>query len=70
MVGAAGEGFRVRVVGDCMAAALYSKPFRLQTAAGRDDYLLNKADTKGGSVRVAVRRIAPCVTVLGWTSLW
>ena len=52
----------LKFVAGHMADVLSSKPFRLQANAGRNDYLFKftiRADTKGGGVRVTVRRNDP-----------
>lgn len=52
----------LKFVAGHMADALSSKPFKLESATGRNDHLLKftvKAGATGGSLRVAVRRNGP-----------
>lgn len=52
----------LKFVAGHVADALSSKPFQLESSAGRNDYLLKftvKAGATGGSLRVAVRRNGP-----------
>lgn len=70
VVGAACKGVScLKLVAGCMAGVL---PQAVSIASGRRSrrLLLTRLTPTAASVRVAVRRSAPCMTVLGWASLW